>query len=241
MLIVLEGNIGAGKSTLLDVIGEKLASRVGHDRVVVLQEPVVEWCKNGLLKRFYEDRAGTGLQLQLTIYLTMLEHERSAVDLSKQGKVVVMERSLFSAQRVFGEIFKRDPSVSKKDKDLLEMLCDRFPPSATADQLGCMAYVRLYLHTPVAECLRRIQQRGRDGEENITEEYLQDVEKILETLITRGGGHDTDHTIVIDGRYEQTNPMSGTVESALCGPGMICTGGNLEEFLIDLSNIITSS
>lgn len=233
MIIVVEGNIGAGKSTLLDVIGEKLASHLGKDRVVVLKEPIGEWCKNDLLKRFYKDIASTGLQLQLTVTLAMVEMERSAMDLVNEGKIVIMERSLMSAQQVFGEIVKRNPLVSKADKYLLGMFFDRFPPSVTSGRFGCAKYVRLHLRTPVAECLKRIRQRGRDGEEHITEEYLQDVEKHLERLVTRCGRHDTDHTIVMDGRYDKKDPMSVLVQRAECGFGgfpaqTLSLGGFLE-------------
>lgn len=212
MILIIEGNIGAGKTTLLGPICELIASHRGLDSVVAIVEPVTYWSsEDNLLKRAYENRAAFGLQLQILVTLNMLENERKAVRMSREGKIVVMNRSLFSTNRVFRRLFRLCDEVSAADRSIYETVSNRFTPEIGGDaENGYDRYCRLYLRTPVEECMKRIRKRAREGEDRICIDYLRLIEEFTDKAII-DDTLESRRSVVVDGRFAEDEPLSAAV------------------------------
>ena len=224
MIIIIEGNIGAGKSTLIDPIYKYFVSKVGQDKVQVIHEPVEDWCnKYNLLERYYTDIAKDGLQFQIDATFRMLENERRAVKLSKEGNMVVMERSLLSTLKVFGPAFLQTPGICDEDKQIYDLISRRFSPEIGPH--GYKTYYRLYVETPVNVCLDRIRMRGRRGEERVTADYLVRLESNTINAMVADGN---EQLVSLDGLFVKHDPLSTMVNFP---DDLDIVGSNLQQFL----------
>lgn len=155
MYITIEGNIGAGKSTLLT----ELADYLNYTRV----EEGIETDETfqRLLKEDYQgvENANEALNLYLAQY-------RSNIIASFAQGNYLMERSVLSSY-----LFAQIDGSSEQTVTAIKQTLDQ----------GRQPDFYIYIHTPAATCLERVKQRGRDGEELITLEYLQQVESIHES------------------------------------------------------------
>jgi deoxyadenosine/deoxycytidine kinase len=146
-MISLEGLIGAGKSEVL----KELACR-GH---TVKLEPTDSWT---LLKQFYSEKTNA-FALQVQIMASYAHDDYRSAE--------IIERSPDTALGIFAEMLKP------------------YMHTGQYEALGELALLLklprpekfIYLEVPVHECMRRIRCRGRNGEANITEEYLNELAK----------------------------------------------------------------
>jgi len=168
-LISLEGNIGAGKSTLLQRLQTKLDA-TGNKKIRILKEPVDIWetikskGKN-ILELYYEDTAKYAFEFQMLVFSTIYH---SIQEQAKDCKVLICERSLESNINIFGEMLFRDGLLSESQMAIFRWLSNNFV---------IPVHHRVWLDTGSSECFTRIKQRGRKGEESITLEYLQKLER----------------------------------------------------------------
>jgi deoxyadenosine/deoxycytidine kinase len=170
MRIAIEGNIGAGKSTFL----QKLKKEVND--VVVIPEPVDEWNQNivdglPILEAFYKDPKRHAFLLQMIITLT---RARTISQIPNSSKIYMMERSLCADSDIFGKIVLENNNINTVEYnticELSKFMDNLFPID-----------LHVYLQVPAEVCFRRIQKRSRLGEENITLEYVQNLEKKYDT------------------------------------------------------------
>ncbi|MFO7671126.1 MAG: deoxynucleoside kinase [Bacteroidales bacterium] len=153
--LVIEGNIGSGKTTLTTM----LAADTG--RRMILEE----FSDNPFLPRFYKDPDRYAFQLELSFLserYQQIKTELGHPDLFGQGIIsdyYLAKSFIFSKHNL-----KSDEMV------LFEKLFTIINLQAPRPDL----YV--YLHLPVERLLENIQMRGREYEQNITEEYLKEVQ-----------------------------------------------------------------
>lgn len=160
-LVFIEGNIGVGKSELLDALEAK-----GY---VVVKEAIEEdWT---LFERCQNDPArwGTAFQMQVTNSIT---NRIEAALKTNNGKwPIFVERSILSAY-LFAKVNYDIGSLSFDElrviREISLKLNDRFKTYISATiQLEC----------PVDECIRRIKERSRVGEDNISADYLEKIKQ----------------------------------------------------------------
>ena len=170
IIISIEGNIGSGKSTLVKHLRE-----VNHDWIF-LDEPVTEWelLKNNngdsLLQLFYKDMPRWSYTFQNYAYITRM---RKLIEVSKikfkKPTIIVTERSVYTDRHVFAEMLLTDGKMTQMEMDMYLNWFNLLHDFATID------YV-VYLRTDSTKCLERIQKRDREGESNISIEYLLSLE-----------------------------------------------------------------
>jgi len=153
--IAIEGNIGAGKTTLC----QRLAERFGC--ALVLEQ----FTDNPFLPAFYEqpDRYGFPVELFfMTERHKQLQAHFSQPDMFRSFTVAdyFFVKTLLFAKNNLNE------TEFKLFQQLFSVLNATFPKP---DLL-------LYLHRPVDVLLRQIRGRGRSMEENISAEYLGDIQ-----------------------------------------------------------------
>ena len=162
-LVSVEGIIGAGKSFFNKLLKE-------HTDMPVICEPVLEWRKTdalgktyNVLERFYKDPSRYAYELQLLI-LNSLEKQRKDVT---HGFI---ERSLESNLIFSGMQYSKGHISAAQYASYQARLRQVMTKLKAVDGV-------IYIRTSVDTALKRIAQRGRAGENRITREYLEVLEK----------------------------------------------------------------
>jgi deoxyadenosine/deoxycytidine kinase len=166
-IISLDGNIGAGKTTLL----KKLKN---IPDVYVIDEPVGIWEQfnvdgKNILQYFYEDKYRWAYTFQNAAILTRIIHINKTIKENPGYKLYVTERSVLTDKFVFAKMLHKDKIINDMELQLYNMWFDNFGSMNIA---GIM-----WLTTDVTTCIERIKMRGRLGEENISKEYLENLDK----------------------------------------------------------------
>jgi deoxyguanosine kinase len=173
ILISLEGNIGSGKSTLLRKLKEL---EVDWE---FIDEPIDCWMKTknekgeSLIEVFYKDIKRYSYTFQNAAVLSrgILVQEALKKHGGKQ-KVYVMERCVETDRNIFAKMLYADGMMDKMEWELYEMWY-----SFITKQIPKMN-VYVWIDTPAEVCVERIKLRGREGEEDIKKEYLENLEKV---------------------------------------------------------------
>lgn len=169
IIISLDGNIGSGKSTLLSELRKRI-----HD-IHLVDEPVGQWTslKNGegknLLELFYQDKKRWSYTFQNCAILTRLKNIKEAVEkldtTVKNPQIIITERSVLTDKHVFAEMLHDCGDIDELEWQLYEEWFHIF---------GKQYPIRgiIYLSTSSTTSKSRIQIRNRQGEENISLDYL---------------------------------------------------------------------
>lgn len=181
-IISLDGNIGAGKSTILNHIKEVYENH--QTNVIFLPEPVSDWetirdsvSQETALEAFYRDQEKYSFPFQMMAYISRLKLLNDAVE-KYPNSIIVTERCLNTDRYVFAKMLYDN----KKMKDIeyqiylkwFDYFIDRFQKLQKT----------IYMKTSPEICLQRIQKRNRDGEDNISLEYLQSCHNYHEEMIS---------------------------------------------------------
>lgn len=154
--IVIEGNIGAGKTTLSKMIAQE------YNAKLILEQ----FADNPFLPKFYNDPEKYSFQLELSFLAEryqQLNHELTSRDLFKPFTVadyyfmksLIFARATLKAdeynlyRQIFNIIYK---SIPKPD-------------------------LYVYLHVDIKNLKKNISKRGRDYEQEISEEYLNKLQE----------------------------------------------------------------
>ena len=169
--ILVEGNIGAGKSTLL-------RSFKGHENIKTYEENVSLWTNVGghnLLEKFYKEPAKYAYMFhtiafhsQMKDIITNTKDEGSKDTESSMNEVYIYERSPYSSFYVFIENNKN--LLSKVEYAALE---EHFKLLTEKPGINFKPDLIIYLYTEPETALKRLKQRGRLEESNITLEFIE--------------------------------------------------------------------
>lgn len=162
--ITIAGNIGVGKSTLVSL----LTARTGWAPVL---EAVTE---NPYLADFYKDMQRWGFHSQLFFLSRRL---RQHYDLLQTQNPIIQDRSVYEDAEIFARNLFQQGNMSERDWNCYYELYQ-----TTADLLKPPDLV-IYLKASVPTLQRRIAQRGRDYEKDISEQYLAQLNQLYEMWI----------------------------------------------------------
>ena len=164
MHIAIAGNIGSGKSTLTRL----LAKHYGW-------EPRFEAVDhNPYLEDYYRDIHRWSFNLE--VYF-LKERFRDLIAISQTDHTIIQDRTIFEGVYVFMANNKAMGHLSDRDYDTYMELFEQM-----------MSVVRLpdlmiYLRASVPYLVGNIQQRGRDYEQSIQLEYLQNLNERYDDFI----------------------------------------------------------
>jgi deoxyadenosine/deoxycytidine kinase len=182
IIIAIEGNIGSGKSTLLSYLSNADLSSFSADKTMVfLQEPVKEWedivDKNGnnILKLFYEDADKYAFSFQIMAYISRLALLKKAIEENKNA-IIVTERTLFTDKYVFAKMLYDDNKISDINYAIYMKWFDSFVGDFPIHKV-------IYVKTDPNICCDRVLSRSRDGESNISLQYLKDCHLYHEEML----------------------------------------------------------
>lgn len=164
--IAIAGNIGVGKSTLTSLLTERLGWEAFFEAVD----------DNPYLADFYRDMRQWSFHSQVFFLSRRLRHHHAILD---RPGTVVQDRSVYEDAEIFAENLYRQAHMSERDyrtyRGLYEAMAMFLPPPDLV----------IYLRASVPTLLKRIRMRGRDYEQSVAPEYLEQLNLLYEEWIER--------------------------------------------------------
>jgi len=172
-MVSLEGNIGAGKSTILAAL-ESIIQKDDMSPVkwVFLKEPVDLWdqvCdKEGrtMLSKFYSDPAKYSFAFQIMAFSTRLKMLRDIVRENPDLTGIICERSLEADRNIFASMLHADGLMEDVEYQIYQQYIQGYDAIFDLDGI-------IYIDSDARTCFERVSKRSREGESNISLEYLE--------------------------------------------------------------------
>jgi len=162
--VAVAGNIGVGKSTLVTLLSTRLGWQPFY-------EPVVE---NPYLADFYRDMRAWAFHSQIFFLTRRLRAHRQLIE---HPTSAIQDRSVYEDAEVFAHNLYRQGLIAERDylsyRELYRVLIEFLPPPDLV----------IYLRASIPTLIKRIQQRGRDYERQITRHYLTQLNELYEDWI----------------------------------------------------------
>lgn len=159
--IGVAGNIGVGKSTLTALLSQHLG-----------WEPFMEGVQdNPYLADFYTDMSRWSFHSQVFFLARRLRHHRQLLD---RPNSVIQDRTVYEDAEIFARNLYEQGSMEARD---FETYCELY--QAVISILPPPNLV-LYLRASTPTLIKRIQQRGRPYERQITADYLESLNVLYE-------------------------------------------------------------
>ena len=156
MHIAVAGNIGSGKSTLTRM----LAKHYGW-------EPRFEAVEhNPYLEDYYRDIHRWSFNLE--VYF-LKERFRDLLAIAQADHTIIQDRTIYEGVYVFMENNRAMGNLSQRDYETYMELFEQMMAMVRVPDL------MIYLHASVPHLVGNIQKRGRDYEQTIQLEYLQNL------------------------------------------------------------------
>lgn len=164
MHIVIAGNIGSGKTTLTNML-------VHHYGWEPRLESVLQ---NPYLEEYYQDMQRWSLNLE--VYF-LKERFRDLLDIAKADNTIIQDRSIFEGVYIFTANNHDMGNMSDRDFDTYMGLFESMMMVAKQPDL------MVYLRSSVPHLVDHIHKRGRDYEQNIQLDYLNNLNVRYEDFI----------------------------------------------------------
>jgi deoxyadenosine/deoxycytidine kinase len=177
-IISIEGNIGSGKSTILNYLKEHFKT---NEKIIFLQEPVSEWDKirdkNNvtILSKFYENQKKYSFAFQMMAYISRLSLLKDTIE-KNPDSIIITERCLNTDRHVFAKMLYDAGNLEDIEYQIYLQWFDHFSNIIKIQKI-------IYLKTNPITCNNRINKRNRDGESNISIDYLENCHKYHESMI----------------------------------------------------------
>ena len=164
MHIVIAGNIGSGKSTLTQMLAKHYGWEPRYETVA----------ENPYLEDYYRDLHRLSFNLELFF---LKERFRDLIDIAHADHTIIQDRSIFEGVYVFMANNKAMGNLSDRDYATFMELFEQM-----------MAVVRvpdlmIYLRASVAHLVGNIQKRGREYEQQIQLDYLENLNRRYDDFI----------------------------------------------------------
>lgn len=159
--VAIAGNIGVGKSSLTGLLAQEMG-----------WEPFVEpHADNPYLGDFYADMKRWSFHSQVYFLSRRLQHHRQLINYPGS---VVQDRTIYEDAEIFAANLCRQGQMSQRDFatycDLYDGICAFLPPPDLV----------IYLQASVGVLAERISQRGRTYEQQISIEYLSQLNALYD-------------------------------------------------------------
>lgn len=164
MYIAIAGNIGSGKSTL----AKMLARHYGWEARFEAVE------QNPYLEDYYRDIKRWSFNLE--VYF-LKERFRDLIAISQAKHTIVQDRSIFEGVYVFMQNNKAMGHLSDRDYNTYMELFEQMM------QVAKLPDLMIYLRASVPHLVGNIQKRGRDYEQTMQLEYLENLNRRYDDFI----------------------------------------------------------
>lgn len=151
--IAIEGVIGVGKTTLARMISERLGARLVLERFE----------ENPFLPKFYEDAEHYAFQTQMFFLLSRYKQQQELFQADLFHNFVITDY-IFEKDKIFAYL-----TLADEELKLYETLLGAIEKTIPTPDLV------VYLQSSVDRLMANIKARGRKMEENMSEEYIKDL------------------------------------------------------------------
>ena len=164
MHIVIAGNIGCGKTTLTNLLVRHYGWTPRLEKVLF----------NPYLEDYYKDLKRWALNLE--VYF-LKERFRDLLEISRSTETIIQDRSIFEGVYIFAANNYAMGNMSDDDFDTFMGLFDSMMMVAREPDL------MVYLKASVPHLVDNIHKRGREYEQNIQLNYLQNLNDRYEEFV----------------------------------------------------------
>jgi deoxyadenosine/deoxycytidine kinase len=164
MYIAIAGNIGCGKTTLTNMLAHHYGWEARFEAVT----------ENPYLEDYYKDIQRWSFALEVFF---LKERFRDLLRIAEADHTIIQDRSIFEGVYVFTANNKAMGNLSDRDFDTYMELFEQMMHVAKMPDL------MIYLRASVPHLVANIQKRGRDYEQTIQLEYLQNLNERYEDFI----------------------------------------------------------
>ena len=164
MYIAVAGNIGSGKSTLTELLAKHYGWEARFEAVE----------HNPYLEDYYRDIHRWSFNLE--VYF-LKERFRDLIDISKSEKAIIQDRTIYEGVYVFMQNNRAMGNLTERDfKTYMELFEQMMTVVRQPDLM-------IYLKASVPHLVGNIQKRGRDYEQSIKLEYLENLNQRYDDFI----------------------------------------------------------
>lgn len=164
MYIAVAGNIGSGKSTLTSLLAKHYGWEARFEAVE----------HNPYLEDYYRDIHRWSFNLE--VYF-LKERFRDLIDISKSEKTIIQDRTIYEGVYVFMQNNKAMGHLTERDYDTYMELFEQMMTVVRQPDL------MIYLKASVPHLVGNIQKRGREYEQSIQLEYLENLNQRYDDFI----------------------------------------------------------
>ena len=164
MYIAIAGNIGCGKTTLTNMLAHHYGWEARFEAVT----------DNPYLEDYYKDIRRWSFALE--VYF-LKERFRDLLRIAESDHTIIQDRSIFEGVYVFTANIKAMGNLSDRDFETYMELFEQMMHMVKLPEL------MIYLRASVPHLVANIQKRGRDYEQTIQLEYLQNLNDRYEDFI----------------------------------------------------------
>lgn len=160
------GNIGSGKSTLTGLLADRFAWRPYYEHVQ----------GNPYLADFYENMERWSFHLQVYFLSKRFQHHQEILAASES---VIQDRTIYEDAEIFARNLFETGRMDARDYENYVELFDKMTGFLAPPDL------LIYLRTSVPVLVERIRSRGREYEQAIPADYLEQLNAHYEDWIDR--------------------------------------------------------
>ena len=164
MYIAVAGNIGSGKSTLTELLAKHYGWEARFEAVE----------HNPYLEDYYRDIHRWSFNLE--VYF-LKERFRDLIDISKSEKTIIQDRTIYEGVYVFMQNNRAMGHLTERDFETYMELFEQMMTVVRQPDL------MIYLKASVPHLVGNIQKRGREYEQSIKLEYLENLNQRYDDFI----------------------------------------------------------
>ena len=164
MYIAVAGNIGSGKSTLTQLLAKHYGWEARYEAVD----------HNPYLEDYYRDIHRWSFNLE--VYF-LKERFRDLIDISKSEKTIIQDRTIYEGVYVFMQNNRAMGHLTERDFETYMELFEQMMTVVRKPDL------MIYLKASVPHLVGNIQKRGREYEQSIKLEYLENLNQRYDDFI----------------------------------------------------------
>ena len=164
MYIAVAGNIGSGKSTLTQLLAKHYGWEARYEAVE----------HNPYLEDYYRDIHRWSFNLEVFF---LKERFRDLIDISKSEKTIIQDRTIYEGVYVFMQNNRAMGHLTERDFDTYMELFEQMMTVVRKPDL------MIYLKASVPHLVGNIQKRGREYEQAIKLEYLENLNQRYDDFI----------------------------------------------------------
>jgi deoxyguanosine kinase len=160
--ITVEGNIGAGKTTLTHLLAKHYNARI------ILEE----FADNPFLSKFYENPQQYAFPVELFFMAERYKQLKEMIHTKDLFQSITVSDYLFTKCLLFAKV-----TLPDEEFRLYQKLFDIIHQQLTFPD------ILIYLHAPIKKLQENIKKRNREYEQNISNEYLFDLQETYTSYI----------------------------------------------------------